>query len=364
MIADGLVFDSDDRRWQALERRDGRAVGAFVYGVRTTGVYCRPGCASRRPNRANVAFFDDGEGAERAGFRPCRRCGPAAGKPEDRAASAVVARACRSIEGADRPPSLAGLASAAGLSPSHLGRLFRRVVGVSPREYARGVRARRLRDGLAGGEPVAGAILGAGFGSIGRGYEAAADELGMTPAEYGRGALGESIRFASAPTSLGFVTVAATARGLCSIELGDAREALEARLRDRFPRADLTEAGPDFADDLHRVVALVEGPGLGIDLPLDIRGTAFQRQVWDALRAIPPGSTATYAGVARAIGRPTAARAVARAVGSNDLAVAIPCHRVVRGDGALGGYRWGVDRKRALLDVEGAHPVPPDAEAD
>jgi AraC family transcriptional regulator, regulatory protein of adaptative response / methylated-DNA-[protein]-cysteine methyltransferase len=344
-------FVTDDQRWRALELRDARADGAFVYAVRTMGVFCRPTCRSRRPNRANVRFFDDSEGAERAGFRACKRCEPRGSKPEDRRALAI-ARACSLIEGSNAIPSLAELAAGVGLSAGYLHRLFRRTLGVTPKEFAMSLRAQRLRDGLVEGGTVAGAIFGAGFGSVARGYDESAGELGMTPGEYRKGGEGRSIRFATAETSLGWVLVAATDRGLCWIELGDSAEELTARLVGRFPKAELARDDPDFADRLRRVVAMVEAPGSGLDLPLDIRGTAFQRQVWEALRAIPSGTTATYAEVARTIGRPSAVRAVARACASNELAVVIPCHRVVRGDGGLGGYRWGIERKQALIDGE------------
>ncbi len=345
------LFDTDDLRWEAIEQRDPAADGVFVHAVRTTGVYCRPTCRSRRPNRANVRFFTDPVAAERAGFRACKRCSPNEPKV-DKAQSDAIARSCSLIARAETIPSLAELAAEVGLSAGYFRRLFQRVVGVSPREFARGIRAERLRDGLSAGESVAGAILGAGFGSVGRGYEASGEALGMTPAQYRRGAEGQSIRYATAESSLGWIIVAATDRGLCSIALGDSAEVLIRGLVDRFPAAELAGDDAEFADRLQRVVALVESPGVGHDLPLDIRGTAFQRQVWEALRAIPRGTTMTYAEVARAIGRPSSVRAVANACGSNELAVVIPCHRVIRGDGGLGGYRWGIERKRALLEGE------------
>lgn len=365
--AESTGFATEEGRWRALVGRDVRAVGAFVYAVRTTGIYCLPACRSRRPDRGNVAFFDHADAAERAGFRACLRCRPRSPRPDDH--GRAIVDACRAIEGSEGAPGLAGLAASAGIGPGQFRRLFRRMVGLSPREYASAVRAERLRVALPGAPSVAGAIFGAGFSSIGRAYQGAAGELGMTPAEYRGGGDGRSIRFASVGSSLGWITAATTDLGLCSIELGDSREDLEARLLARFPEAALVEDDPDFAGRLGRVVALVEGPGAGTDLPLDVRGTAFQRLVWDALRAIPAGSTATYAEVARAIGRPSSARAVARACASNGLAVVIPCHRVVRGDGGLGGYRWGVGRKRALLDAEsgagtGPEPVPPGGPED
>jgi AraC family transcriptional regulator of adaptative response/methylated-DNA-[protein]-cysteine methyltransferase len=356
----------DDRRWQTLVQRDGRDVAAFFHGVRTTVVFCRPSRGSRRPNRVNVLFFEDVESAERAGFRACKRCRPGSegrGHPWR-----AIERACWLIREAEAPPWLGDLAFSAGLSPGYFPRQFKRYLGVTPKEYAMTWRARKLRDGLPGAETVAGAILGAGFGSIGRAYQGAADALGMTPAEFRAGANGRAIRYATARTPLGWVLAASTEVGLRGIELGDSVEELEARLRRRFAGAELAGDDPAFADRLRRVVALIEDPGGGHDLPLDVRGTAFQHRVWDALRALPVGSTATYAEVARSIGRPSAARAVARACASNELAVAIPCHRVVRGDGGLGGFRWGVGRKRALLDAEAGRSddgeVPPGPEAD
>jgi AraC family transcriptional regulator of adaptative response/methylated-DNA-[protein]-cysteine methyltransferase len=344
--------DEAEARWAALVARDAGADGSFVYGVRTTGVYCRPGCASRRPRRENVAFYATGAEAEAAGFRPCLRCRPDGPAP-DALRREAVARACRLIEEAEALPPLADLAGAAGLSPFHFHRVFKAVTGVTPAAYARARRAARLAEGLPGAGTVTEAIYGAGYNAASRFYAEAADRLGMEPARYRRGGAGSRIRFGVGACSLGAVLVAATETGVCAILLGDDPDALVRDLQDRFPAADLVGGDADFEAWMARVVGLVEAPGQGHDLPLDIGGTAFQQRVWTALRAIPPGTTATYADIARAIGAPGSSRAVALACGANRLAVAIPCHRVVRSDGALSGYRWGVARKRDLLTREG-----------
>ena len=299
-----------------------------------------------------MAFFDDPDGAERAGFRPCKRCEPRSNGPRPGGQVGAIARACSILEKEGGTP-LNRLAAEVGLSPGYLHRTFKRAVGVTPKEYAMSLRASRLRDNLFAGQAVAEGILGAGFGSVGRGYDESTAELGMTPGQFRDGGEGQSIRYAIASSSLGWVLVAGTDRGLCSIRMGDSREDLIAGLVERFPKAELAGDDPEFADRVGRVVELVDRPRAALDdLPLDIRGTAFQRQVWDALRAIPAGSTSTYTEVARSIGRPSAVRAVANACASNELAVVIPCHRVIRGDGGLGGFRWGIERKRALLDGE------------
>ncbi len=344
------AFETDELRWQAVQFHDPSADDLFVYAVRTTGVYCRPSCRSRRPNLENVRFFDDLEAAERAGFRACRRCLPNQAKVEDEWAS-VIAWACSRIERSDEFPSQSELAEAAGMTPTGFHRLFVKVVGMSLKRFQAGVRADRLRRSLEAGQPIAGAILNAGFGSVGRGYEASGEALGMTPAQYRNQGEGQSIRYATTGTSLGPLLVASTERGICSISLGDSAEALVERLKKRFPKAELADDA-EFRATLGCVVSLIERPGERFDLPLDIRGTAFQRQVWEALRLIPRGTTLTYAELATLIGRPSSVRAVANACGANELAVVIPCHRIVRTNGGLGGYRWGIERKRALLEVE------------
>lgn len=345
------TFLTDEARWAAIEARDRAADGAFVYGVRTTAVYCRPWCPSRRPLRANVALFDTSADAERAGFRPCKRCRPAAGPAEDPHAAAVLA-ACRQIEAAEQEPTLRELAERAGISPFHFQRLFKAALGVTPKQYALAHRQRRLRERLAERASVTDALLDAGFESGAGAYADGASPLGMTPSAYRRGAPGEVIAVAVAPCSLGWAMVAATARGVCAIELGDEPQALRERLRARFLHAELREGDAAFGALVARVLAFIEAPRAALDVPLDIRGTAFQRRVWEALRTLRPGETVSYAQLAERIGRPTAARAVAQACGANTLALAIPCHRVVRGDGGPGGYRWGAARKRAILARE------------
>ncbi len=345
------AYATDEARWEAVRRRDPAADGAFFYAVATTGVYCRPSCAARRARRDNVSFYASAAAAERAGFRACKRCRADGPSRAERRAAAVAA-ACRLIEEAEEMPGLDALARAAGMSRYHFHRLFKAATGVTPRAYADAHRARRVREELWRSGTVAEAIYGAGFNSSGRFYAAAADLLGMTPTAFRAGGAGETIRFAVGHCSLGAILVAATGRGVCAIQLGDDAADLERALRERFHRARLVAGDAAFKDLVARVVAFVEAPGQGLDLPLDIRGTAFQRRVWQALRAIPAGATASYAEIAARIGRPKAVRAVAQACAANELAVAVPCHRVVRADGGLSGYRWGTARKRALLARE------------
>ena len=343
----------NDACWSAVERRDRTADGTFVYSVRTTGVYCRPSCAARLPRRDNVAFHKTCTDAERAGFRPCKRCRPNASTLAEVHAGAV-ARACRLIEEAEEAPSLEALARAAGMSRFYFHRVFKAVTGVTPKAYAAGHRGKRVREELSSGESVTEAIYGAGFNSNGRFYAAAPGLLGMTPTQFRSGGSGNVIRFAVGECSLGAILVAATAKGVCAIEFGNDPEMLVRALQDRFPRAQLLGGDKAFERLVAEVVGFVEAPGRGLDLPLDIRGTAFQQQVWKAIRDIPAGSTASYRDLAKRIGAPKAVRAVAQACGANAIAVAIPCHRVVRTDGSTSGYRWGVERKRALLDREKA----------
>jgi AraC family transcriptional regulator, regulatory protein of adaptative response / methylated-DNA-[protein]-cysteine methyltransferase len=340
-----------DPRWAAVVARDAQADGRFFYSVRTTGVYCRPSCASRRARPENVQFHATREDAERAGFRPCQRCQPDRPSLLERHA-AQVTEACRSIEAAERTPSLESLAADAGLSVYHFHRVFKAITGLTPREYAKARLADRTRRELGRGGTVTEAIYDAGYNSSGRFYAQSDDLLGMTPSKYRAGGADTRIRFAVGECSLGSILVAASDRGICAILLGDDPDTLACRLQDQFPNAELIGGDAQFEQLVARVVGFVEAPGIGLDLPLDVRGTAFQQRVWRALREIPAGSTASYTEIARRIGAPRSVRAVAQACAANTLAVAIPCHRVVRNDGALSGYRWGVHRKQALLARE------------
>ena len=347
------AFSTDSECWAAVLRRDRRADGVFYYSVRTTGVYCRPSCAARQARRDNVRFHATPADAEQAGFRACKRCHPDRHESTD-ARAAAVARACRLIETADEAPTLERLADAAGLSPYHFHRLFKATTGLTPKAYAAAHRARRVREELVRAETVTEAIYGAGFNSSGRFYAAAPGMLGMTPTDFRAGGDGAVIRFAVGECSLGSILVAATERGVCAILLGDDPDALARDLQDRFPRARLVGGDRDFEQLVATVVGFVETPAVGFNLPLDVRGTAFQQRVWQALREIPAGVTTTYTKLAARIGAPRAVRAVASACAANAIAVAIPCHRVVRHDGGLSGYRWGVERKRRLLEREAA----------
>jgi AraC family transcriptional regulator of adaptative response/methylated-DNA-[protein]-cysteine methyltransferase len=343
------AFSADDARWEAVVRRDHAADGAFYYAVRTTGVYCRPSCPARLARRENVQFHATRETAEQAGFRPCKRCRPNAAALAEQHAAAVE-KACRLIEHAETWPSLDVLAEAVGMSRFHFHRVFKAVTGVTPKAYAMAHRAQRVREELSRTDTVTEAIYGAGFNSNGRFYATSSEVLGMTATNFRSGGHGTPIRFAVGECSLGSILVAATDKGVCAILLGGDREALVRALQDRFPAAQLLGGDEDFEHAVATVVGCVEAPALGLDLPLDVRGTAFQQRVWQALRGIPAGASVSYADIAQRIGAPNAVRAVARACASNVLAVAIPCHRVVRNDGTLSGYRWGMERKRVLLD--------------
>jgi len=346
-----LPFSTDSDRWEAVVQRSPRADGFFVYGVSTTGIYCRPVCPSRLPKRKNVVFLETWQAAEEAGFRPCKRCKPQSPGEADESVKAIV-RACQIIEEAEQLPTLQQLADAVGLSQYHFHRLFKSVVGVTPKQYGAEKRLDRVRSQLQQGSTVTEAIYNAGFESSSRFYETATSALGMKPKEYRSGGQGISIHFAIAQSYLGQVLIAATRQGICRIDFGDIPEILRARLKSSFPRAELQASEPEFHKIVTQVLGFLEKPAQGLDLPLDIQGTAFQRRVWTALQDIPPGTTASYGEVAARIGNPRAARAVAQACASNNIAVAIPCHRAVRSDGGLGGYRWGVERKREILERE------------
>ncbi|WP_104202841.1 bifunctional DNA-binding transcriptional regulator/O6-methylguanine-DNA methyltransferase Ada [Billgrantia saliphila] len=348
-----VTFDSDETKWAAVLARDAAAEDAFVYAVRTTGIYCRPTCASRRPRRENAEFHADAAAAEQAGYRPCQRCRPQELSLTQRHVQSV-AKACRLIETSDELPSLDELAQAAGLSRFHFHRIFKSITGLTPRAYAVAWRAERVRAELLNSETVTEAIYEAGYHSSGRFYADSTHMLGMTPKRYRSGGEGMKIHFALGECSLGTILVAASEKGICAISLGNDPERLLQEFQDRFANANLVPGGADFDAWVARVVGFVEAPGVGLSLPLDIRGTAFQQRVWQALTEIPVGTTISYAELAEKIGSPRAVRAVARACASNTIALAIPCHRVVRTDGALSGYRWGVERKRALLEREAA----------
>ena len=346
--------NQEESYWQAVLERDQSRDGTFFYGVRSTGIYCRPSCPARRPGRDQVVFFQQPAQAEQAGFRPCRRCRPLEAANYQ---AELVQQACRYIEDnisrPEGPPTLAELGQQVGLSPFHLQRLFKRVSGVSPRQYAEAYRLGQLKNRLKDQESVTGALYSAGYGSSSRLYERASENMGMTPASYRRGGPGTAIHYTVVDCSLGRLLVAATDKGVCAVRLGDEDPKLKAELAHEYPAAQLyrDESGA-LSEWVKAILSYLEGQQPRLDLPLDIQATAFQRQVWEALRTIPYGSTRSYAEVASSLGQPTATRAVARACATNPVALVIPCHRVIRHDGSLGGYRWGLDRKRALLDKE------------
>ncbi|MBJ9976727.1 bifunctional DNA-binding transcriptional regulator/O6-methylguanine-DNA methyltransferase Ada [Pseudomonas sp. S75] len=344
-------YRTDDQRWQAVQARDSAAVGHFVYAVRTTGIHCHPGCRARLPKREHVEFFDAAAAAQAAGYRPCKRCSTPRRDPQAQR-SALVTRACRLIEAGDEAVPLAQLAERLSVSPYHLHRLFKAETGLTPKAYASAFRARRLRDGLEQGASITEAIFDAGFNSNSRFYADADQRLGMRARDYRAGGAGIRIRFALAQCSLGAILVAQSARGICAILLDDDPQALLEHLQDLFPKAELVGGDDDFERLVAQVIGFVEAPALGLNLPLDVQGTVFQERVWQALREVPAGSRVSYSDIAERIGAPKAVRAVAAACAANRIAVAIPCHRVVRRDGDLSGYRWGVERKRALLKRE------------
>jgi AraC family transcriptional regulator of adaptative response/methylated-DNA-[protein]-cysteine methyltransferase len=342
---------ANDPRWAQVIARDRSADGQFWYSVATTGIYCRPSCPSRVANPKNVQLHDTLEEARATGFRPCKRCNPD-GLSLDAENAALVAKACRLIENSEEEPGLNDLASAVERSPSHFHRLFKAATGLTPKDYADAYRATRVREGLMTSNSVTEAIYDAGFNSSGRFYEKSTEMLGMTPTQYRSGGVNEDIRFAVGECSLGTLLVASSKKGIAAILLGGEPDKLVRELQDRFPKARLIGADREYEALVARVVGFIEAPGQGLDLPLDIRGTAFQQRVWRALQDIPVGRTVSYTELARRIGSPKAVRAVAGACAANNMAVAIPCHRVVRNDGSLSGYAWGVERKRALIAKE------------
>ena len=342
---------SDDERWQAVVERDRSAEGQFVLAVHTTGIFCRPGCPARTPKRENVTFFDTTTEAIRAGYRPCKRCKPT-GESISEHQQHIVDEARRLIESSDTRMTLHELAAAVGMSPWHLQRLFKAQTGLSPAQYQSSHRSSRLRAGIAEAPSVTHALHDAGYGSSSQFYASATKELGMTPSVYRAGGAGQRIRYGIASTWLGYLLVAATDRGICSLQMGESEEEMRERLLATFPNAELVDDDDDFARTIEQVVAVAEHPGSFASIPVDAHGTAFQHRVWNALRQIPAGSTRSYSEVAEAIGAPNAVRAVAKACADNPVPLLVPCHRVIGKNGKLTGYRYGIARKQALLERE------------
>lgn len=346
-------FKSSESRWQAVVDRNAAANGEFYFSVLTTGVFCKPSCGARLPNRENVDFHDTAEAAEKAGFRPCKRCKPTSGSLEQRHA-ALVEKICRFIENAEEEPNLQEMAKHADMSPHHFNRVFKKVTGLTPKQYVIGRRSESLKKELSQGSNVTDAIYSAGFNAASRFYEGAKPRLGMPASSFKAGGKGIEIRYTIESCWLGFILIAASEKGICSILFGDEETALQADLKRRFPHATLepSDSESDYKTWVSEVLSLIKEPSGGLNLPLDIHGTAFQERVWRALQTIPAGETASYAEVAKKIGHPKASRAVAAACAANPVAVVIPCHRVVRANGDLSGYRWGTERKQHLLDME------------
>lgn len=343
---------SEETLWQAILNRDTNFDGKLFYGVRSTNIYCRPTCPSRKPNRSQVTFFNSPEAAENQGFRPCKRCQPQNATVDNPARDKVIA-ACRYIEGeCDRIPTLSEIGDRVAMSPTHLQRIFKQIVGVSPFQYADSLRIKRLKEHLRQGEEIAPTLYEVGYGSSSRLYEKAPKQLGMTPNTYKRLGSGEEIRYAIANSRLGFIIVAATKRGICNIRLGNIAAELESELQREFSNASLEKADPELCQWMQSLIDYLSGNLPLPNLPCDVKATAFQLQVWNALQAIPAGTTVTYSDVANAIGQPNSVRAVARACAKNPVALVIPCHRVVPKSGGVGGYRWGSFRKEKLLDLE------------
>ena len=355
-IAGFSRMTEESRNWRGVLERDRRMDGRFVFAVRSTGIYCRPSCPARRPSRRQVVFFPLPEAAEQAGFRPCRRCRPRDAALADQAAG-LVHKVCQLIDAnSDEPLSLDALGARLGVSPSHLQRTFKRLMGISPREYADARRVVAFKSKLRSGQDVTRALYEAGYGSSSRLYERSSQQLGMTPATYRRGGKGMEIGYTIVDGPLGRMLVAATARGVCAVSFGDADPVLEASLLSEYPNAEIHREDSGFAPWVRAIETHLHGLEPRLHLPLDVQATAFQRRVWKALQAIPYGQTRSYTEVARAIGKPRAVRAVARACATNQVSVVVPCHRVVREDGSLAGYRWGLERKKALIEREQARP--------
>ena len=344
-------YATDQQRWDALMTRDQAADGVFFYGVLTTLIYCRPSCSSKRPNHENVCFFDTWKKAEKAGFRPCKRCHPQSKSSIDKHAETII-KACRIIDNTEEHIPLRTLAEQLGLSAFHFQRIFKKAIGITPKQYAMQKRLKQVKSKLKKGTRVTDAIYEAGFASSSRFYESAHKNLGMKPSEFRKGAEGIIIRYLVVESDLGWVLIGATERGICTIELGDSPDHLRRRLCNNFPKAVIIENDDELNQWVKQILAHLKNPHRKLNLPLDIQGTAFQRQVWQALREIPLGATATYAEIAETIGKPKAVRAVAGACASNKIAIAVPCHRVVRKNGGLGGYRWGNEKKRLILERE------------
>ncbi len=345
------IFSTESTRWQALVERNQQANDMFVYGVLTTNIYCRPVCSSRLPKQENVKFFDSWQVAEKTGFRACKRCSPQLSDKADPSINAIIS-ACKLIETSENLPSLNELANRVGLSSYHFHRMFKKIVGLTPKQYALEKRLSQVRANLQTDASITDTVYNARFESSSRFYETATSSLGMKPTKYRRGGLGIKIRFAIVQSYLGYVLVAATEQGICKIDFGDSQELLEELLKKTFPNADLQTNDSGFQTLVEQVLTFLEAPNRGLSLPLDIQGTAFQRRVWAALQNIAPGTTSSYLQVATQIGSPKAVRAVAQACASNNIAVAIPCHRVIRNNGDLAGYKWGINRKQRLLEQE------------